>query len=75
MYKFLLPIALLLISGCSNFTVTATMCDKIASEPGTTMPQECRAYNEKEADRAFHKIANEKKISEKDIKFEKEENE
>lgn len=72
MYKILLPLALAL-SGCSNFTLNATMCDKVASEHGTTVPQECRNYNEKEADKAFNKIANDKKVSDKDIEFDTEE--
>ena len=72
MYKILLPLALFL-GGCSNFTINAAMCDKIASEPGSTIPQECRNYSEKEADKAFNKIVDEKKVSDKDIKFDKEE--
>ena len=72
MYKILLPIALLL-SGCSNFTLNATMCDQIASEPNAVVPQECRDYSEKEADKAFNKVVDEKKVSDKDIKFDKEE--
>lgn len=72
MYKIILPLALLL-SGCSYFTVNATMCDKVASEPGVTIPQECRNYNEKEADKAFNKVVDDKKVSDKDIEFTKEE--
>ncbi len=72
MYKIVLLIALLL-SGCSNFTVNATMCDKVASEPGVTVPKECRNYNEKEADKAFNKVVDEKKVSDKDIEFNEEE--
>ncbi|MEA1982972.1 MAG: hypothetical protein U9N39_05450 [Campylobacterota bacterium] len=72
MYKILLPMALLL-SGCSHFTINATMCDQIASEPNALMPQECRDYSEKDADQAFNKVVDEKKVSDKDIKFDKEE--
>lgn len=72
MYKILLPMALFL-AGCANFTVNGTMCDQIASEPGATVPQECRAYNEKEAEKAFNKVVDEKKIADKDLKVEKEE--
>ena len=72
MYKILLPMVLLL-GGCSNFTVNATMCDQIASEPNAVVPQECRDYSEKEADKAFNKVVDEKKVSDKDIKFDKEE--
>ncbi|MCW8896306.1 MAG: hypothetical protein OQK48_07300 [Sulfurimonas sp.] len=44
----------LLLSGCSYFTVSAAMCGKIASEQGE-MPEECRNYSEKEAQKAFDK--------------------
>jgi len=74
MYKLLLPLALL-FSGCSHFTINATMCDNIASEPGVTIPQECRNYDEKEADKAFNKIVKEKEVSDKDLKFEQKEEE
>jgi len=72
MYKYGLFIALTL-SGCSHFTINGTMCDQIASEPNAVMPEECRDYNEKEADKAFNKVVEEKKVSDKDIKFDKEE--
>ena len=68
-------LSLLLLAGCSNITFNATMCDQIASDPHATMPQECRNYNEKEADKAFNKTVDEKKVSDQDIKFDKEENE
>jgi len=63
----------LVFSGCANFTINGTMCDQIASEPNAVMPQECRNYNEKEADKAFHKVVQEKKVSDKDIKFDNKE--
>lgn len=72
MYKLTTLIALFL-SGCSNFTVNATICEQIASEPNAVVPQECRVYDEKEADKAFNKVVEEKKVSDKDIKFDKEE--
>jgi hypothetical protein len=73
MYKILLLLALFL-SGCgTKFVVTGTMCDKVASEPGATIPKECRNYNEKEADKAFNKVVDQKKVSDKDLKFEQEE--
>lgn len=71
MYKILI-IAALFFTGCSNITITAAMCDKLESEPGATVPQECRAYSEKEADKAFNKVVNEKKVSDSDIEFHKE---
>jgi len=74
MYKILLAFSFL-FSGCANFTLNGTMCDQVASEPGQTVPTECRNYNEDEADKAFNKLVDEKKVSDKDIKFETEEDE
>jgi len=74
MYKIAIFITLA-FSGCANFTINATMCDQIASEPNAVMPQECRDYSEKEADKAFNKVVDDKKVSDKDIKFNKEEEE
>ncbi len=54
MYK-LLFLSALVFSGCSYFTFNATMCEQIASDPQATIPQECRAYNEEEAKKAFDK--------------------
>ena len=68
MTKYLL-LVILAFSGCSNITINGTMCDQIASDPNAVMPQECRDYNEKEADKAFNKVVEEKKVSDKDIKF------
>ncbi len=70
MYKIVILIALS-FSGCSYFTFNAAMCDQIASNPNTGMPEECRNYNEKEADKAFHKVKNENKVSTQDIEFDK----
>ena len=64
-------LSLLLLAGCSNVTFNATMCDQIASDPHATMPQECRNYSEKEAEKAFNKIEDEKKVSDTDIEFSK----
>jgi len=56
MRNLLLLAALAFVSGCSNFTINGTMCDQIASDPNTqNIPQECRKYNEKEAEKAFFK--------------------
>ena len=63
-----------LFAGCSNIEFNAAMCDKIASDPHATMPQECRIYSETEAEKAFNKTKDEKKVSDQDIKFDKEEN-
>jgi flagellar basal body-associated protein FliL len=71
MYKILIITALFL-SGCSHFRVTAAMCQKLESEPGATVPQECRAYSEKEADKAFNKVTDKKRVLDSDIEFHKE---
>jgi hypothetical protein len=41
------------LGGCSHFTINASMCDQIASDPHATVPKECRNYNEEEAAKAF----------------------
>jgi len=72
MYKLTILTALIL-SGCSNFTINATMCDEIASQPNAVIPQECQSYDEKKADKAFNKVVDDKKISDKDLEVHKEE--
>ena len=60
MYKLILAV---LVSsffiGCSNFTINASMCDRVKVDPLATIPAECRRYSEEEAEKAFNK---EKKI-------------
>ena len=74
MYKIAILIAVS-FSGCSYFTFNAAMCEQIARDPDAVVPKECRNYNKKEADKAFHKVKNEKKVSPKDIEFDKDKNE
>jgi len=71
MYKYLMIITLML-SGCANFTFNAVMCDKIASEPNAVMPEECKNYDEKKADKAFNKVVDDKKVSDTDLKVNQE---
>ncbi len=72
MYRVLI-LTVVLLSGCANFKVTGTMCDDINREPGDPIPQECQAYDEKKADKAFNKKKNEQIDSVEDIlKFSKE---
>jgi hypothetical protein len=74
MYKIVITIVtLLILSACANFRVNSTMCDNIAREPGATIPQECRNYSEEEAEKATNKLVDEKKVSDKDIEFNQEE--
>ena len=66
-------LAALGFGGCSNFRVTAAMCDNINPEHGE-VPQECRNYDKEQADKAFDKVHNESKVSNKDLEFDAEKN-
>jgi hypothetical protein len=55
----------------SGFSFNSTMCDKIASQPNQFMPEECRNYNEKEAEKAFNKTKKRHESKEDIIKFSK----
>ena len=77
MYKIAIIIGLFL-GGCASVTVNGTICDNVGTGSDRelqTIPQECRDYDEKKADKAFHKVTEEKKVSDKDIEFNKEEEE
>jgi hypothetical protein len=65
MYK-LLVFVVVAFSGCANFRVTAPICDQINPEAGN-VPQECRTYDKEKADKAFNKIEEDKRESDKDI--------
>jgi hypothetical protein len=43
------------------------MCDQIASDPQATMPEECRNYDEGEAQKAFDNTKHDRKESSDDI--------
>jgi hypothetical protein len=61
---------ILIVAGCSQIKISTTMCDQVAQDPNSQqIPQECRDYNEKEADKAFDKVVDDKKVSKKDIEF------
>ena len=66
MYKYLI-LAALIFTGCSNITFNASMCEQIAKEPNSIMPQECRNYNEQEAQKAFDNTKHNKVQSKEDI--------
>ncbi len=72
MHKLLLAFAFVL-GGCSHFELNAPMCEQMLNEPPSSIPKECRNYNESEAQKAFDKVAEEKKVSDKDIEFTPEE--
>ena len=74
MFK-LLPLLLLAFSACSSFTINGTMCDKIATEPNTMVPEECRKYSEEEAQKAFDKTKKKLESKEDVIEFSKDEDE
>ena len=71
MWKYYLE-TLLIFSGCSNVTFNASMCDQIASDPQAIMPQECRNYNEEEAQKAFDKTKHKVESKEDIVEFHKE---
>jgi len=74
MWKYYLVTAFMM-SGCAGMTVNGTMCDQIASQPGATIPSECRNYVDKEAQKAFDNTKHQRNIADDDIKFTKDEKE
>lgn len=60
-------VSIFFLTGCSNFTFNAAMCDQIASDPHATMPEECRNYVEEEADKAFHNTKHERDENTEDL--------
>ncbi len=56
MKRYMAIALLLLLSGCSQISVTASNCDDIMrNDPNTqNIPSECRDYNEEEADKATY---------------------
>jgi len=72
MYKIVsISVLLLIVSGCAKFTVNAAMCDQIASEPNSVVPQECQKYSEEKAKKAFDKLKDKHENNENIIKFSK----
>jgi len=75
MWKYLV-IASFMFGGCANWEFNVAMCDKIATDPNAEIPEECRNYNEKEAQKAFDKVSKKKEESKDDIvKFNRDDNE
>ncbi|MBU1927623.1 hypothetical protein KKG77_01345 [bacterium] len=64
-------LAIFAFAGCSNMTFNANMCDKIASEPGATIPKECIPYIEEDAQKAFDKTKVKQESKENIIEFTK----
>ena len=71
MWKIYL-ITFFVLTGCSNVTFNATMCDQIASDPHATVPQECKIYSEEEATKAYNKTQEKPKSKEDILEFNKE---
>jgi hypothetical protein len=59
------------MSGCSYFTFNASMCDEIMSDPHSTIPKECRPYNEEDATKAFKNEKTNKSKDENSVEFNK----
>jgi len=73
MYKIVLTsLVALAFSACADIKITAAMCDKIESDPTAQVPQECRDYDKAKADKAFDKVTEEKKVSDKELEFSRE---
>jgi len=70
MYKLYLLMPLV-FSACSHFTFNATMCDQIATDPNAMVSEECRIYNEEEAQKSFDNTQNKKMQSDEAIEFSK----
>ena len=45
------------------------MCEQIASDPLATMPEECRIYNEEEAQKSFDNTHDKRMESNESIEF------
>ncbi len=63
LYSILFSLA---FSGC-YFTFNAAMCDNIAGEPNAQRSEECRNYNEEEADKAFYQTKGKKQSEDEDV--------
>ncbi len=68
MYKLLLIATALVFSACSTKTeYNAVICEQLQSDPTQAMPRECKVYVEADAEKAFNKVRDKKKSSDKDI--------
>jgi len=71
MYKYIFIVAFV-FTACSTVEFNAAMCDKIESEQTQQIREQCRDYNEEEAQKAFDKTDTKTSTSEKeDLKFNK----
>ena len=71
MKNIFILVVLVSLGGCNGIQINSTMCDNVGvgSDPASPdgIPQECRNYNEKEADKAFFKDEENKKADVEDI--------
>ena len=80
MYKKILLYSLLyslMFSGCSHFKFNWSMCNRIAQDPNAMMPEECRNYDEEEAQKSFDNTRHDtsKKDDERILEYHKEDKE
>jgi hypothetical protein len=80
MKKIFILALLASLGGCSNIQINGVICDNVGvgSDPAMQngVPQECRNYDEKEAEKAFNKEKEQKKADVEDIiEFQKEQKE
>ncbi len=64
-----LSLIAVLFTACTNFTLNTAMCEQIALDPLATMPEECRIYNEDEAQKSFDNTQNKNMESNESIEF------
>ena len=71
MKKYLLLPFLLLASGCSYFSVNTSHCDQVMlNDPNAqNVPQECRDYKEKDADKSTYPPGQQPSEVNKDFKL------
>lgn len=73
MWKYIL-IGSFLFSGCSYFEFNAAMCENIGPDADPQTIEQCRNYNEEEAQKAFDKAKKDSTTTPEDvIEFKKEE--
>ncbi|MDT8338019.1 MAG: hypothetical protein RQ763_02335 [Sulfurimonas sp.] len=70
MWKYIL-IASFLFSGCSYFEFNAAMCENIGPNDNPQKIEECRNYNEEEAQKAFDNTKTKPASDEEIIEFKK----
>ena len=73
MLKIATLLALTLSAGMS-FSINASMCDKIATEPNTMVPEDCQNYSEEKAQKAFDKTKKKRTNIDDRIEFSKDVN-